>query len=152
MFIGDWANVSMKKGAEEELMLDTIQNIAANGDITEVRQIFKNISGNIFKALATVSEGKYQRIYTKKMARAWSTDYSYIHKSLVANESYIKEDLGGIDMKVYIPAQFQLKKWEGVGAAVAATAAATASTNGNGSHQSNTPAPGVDDNGDEAPF
>lgn len=154
-FIADWCNIKMKKGEEEELYLESIKTLAETGDIYEIRQIFQAAKDNLFKALAIVSEGKYQRVFTRQTARIWSNDYSRIHKSLADNASYIKEDLGGIDLKVYIDKQFVLKPWKGVTQDVAAGALAGAATNGNGHHSpaDNGSAPPPSSSGDdEAPF
>jgi hypothetical protein len=144
-FIADWANVSMKKGQEEELYLDTIKQIAEHGDLNELREIMRARSGNVFKALSTVSEGKYQRIYNRRMARSWSDDYSFIHTSLVENQKYL-DDIGEIDLKLYVPTQFTLKPWKGVGAALAAVV----TTTGNGSHHPTPPPSGEEI--DKPPF
>lgn len=143
-FIADWANINFKK--EEELYLESIQKIASTGDVSEIREIHRSSKDNLFKGLATVADGKYQRVYNKRFARAWSTDYSYLHKSLQENQSYIKEDLGDIDFKLYIPDQFVLKPWTGQVAALADAAASASHSNGNGTGT----ATAVDD--DDLPF
>ncbi len=147
-FIADWANVNQKK--EEELYLDSIDRIATTGDVSEISQILLARKDNIFKALAVVQDGKYQRVYSKRTARSWSTDYSYLHKSLVENKDYIKEDLGGIDFAVYVPSQFILKPWTGSVGALATAAFVTSQSNGNGHATAGSEAAAADD--DDLPF
>lgn len=154
-FIREWAN--LKKG--EELSLDNIKDLIEFADTTELKGIMASAteSGNVFKALLTVRDGKYQSAYNKKWERGYSNDFSYLHKSLVKEQAYIKEDLGGIDFALYISDQFKLKEWKGEGAAVA-TAATNSNSSSNGTANSqpqngsagSSPAATADD--DEAPF
>ncbi len=149
LFIADWCNI--KKG--EPLSLESIEKIAKTGDLFELREIFNNAKENVFKGLLLVRDGKYQSVYTKKLMRSWNTDLSYLHKSLVDNGAHLKGDFGPIDLKLFVPEQFELRAWKGAVGVVAETAAATASSNGNGSaaptaEATGEAAPGTDD----APF
>ncbi len=147
-FIADWCNIN--KG--EECVLDSIAKIAATGDLFELNDILSNAGENTFKGLLGVKDGKYQRLYQKKRLRSWSDNLTYLHKSLVDNEQYIKEDYGPIDFKLFVPSQFNLKPWNGTAAATAeTTATGTASSNGQqtSAPTDESPAPGV---GDEPPF
>lgn len=140
-FVRNWAN--LKKG--ETCYLETIDKIIENADVTELRQIAKAVPDNQVQKLCTVRDGKYQSVYNRKTERAYGTDYSYLHKDLAKNQSYIKEDLGGIDFKLYVADQFKLKPWKGNTAEVAQTATATTSSNGTAAHADAAAS-------DEAPF
>jgi hypothetical protein len=127
-FIQAWANVPK----DQELCIDTIDRLALTGDVSEIRQIHNTCKDGYFKALCTVGDGKYQRVFNKKFERGFCKDFSYLHKSLVAHWNYIKDDLGGIDKALYIRSEFELRPWSGVTATLAASA--QHSSNGNGSH------------------
>jgi hypothetical protein len=106
-FIQDWCNV--KK--DQECYLETIERIIRTGDLFELNEIFDNAKNNVFKALCIVRDGKYQGIYERKLIRSWSTDLSYLHKSLAENEQYLRGDIGPIDLKLFVPEQFELRPY-----------------------------------------
>jgi hypothetical protein len=63
-FVKAWANV--ENGGE--IKLDTVDKIA-NGDMKELRELVKALSGNSVRALAYVRDEKYQAIYTRHFGR-----------------------------------------------------------------------------------
>lgn len=152
-FIREWVNA--KKG--EEISLDNIADLVQNADTTELQGILASASENFFKAFLTVRDGKYQSAYNRKWERGYSNDFSYLHKSMVKEQKYIKEDLGGVDFALYIPDQFKLKEWKGDGAAVATAAtssngSANGTTNSQSQNGSAGSSPAATSDDEEAPF
>lgn len=117
-----------KKG--DDISLETIAGMLLNGNVKELKDIVKNAKANTVKLLLGVSaDGKYQHVYTRKIERGYSTDFSYLHKDLVKNQQWVKDDFGPIDLVVYNPANFRLREWTGE---AAMQSEQTHNTNSNG--------------------
>jgi hypothetical protein len=146
-FIQAWCNV--KKG--EELALDSIEQII-KGNVKELRQILQAAKNNTFKVLLGVREydGKqYQDVYMRKFERSFSSDFSWMHKSLKDNEQYLRADYGPIDMVLYDPVQFVLREWKQDSAGLAEQASTASSANGVSASETSSEPEASDD---EAPF
>lgn len=63
-FVRSWANVA----TDDDIYLDTIPALE-KGDVAELREMIKDLSGNRVRLLCYVRDGKYQAVYTGHFGR-----------------------------------------------------------------------------------
>lgn len=98
----------------EDFFLDTINSVAAKGDVTEIKKLINdaNEMGNEVKALLGVKDGKYQHVFEKKIERSWTTNLSYLWKEYVANKQYLAGiDFGPIHEVMFNAEDFKLREY-----------------------------------------
>lgn len=160
-FIRIIASVKTRQG--EELILDTMDRMVSTGDISELQAIVSAVKAknNAFKGFLTVRNGKYQSVYLRKLEYLTTTSFEWVHKDMSEQRNYIKDDLGGVNLDLYNPKDFELREWNPGSApaqstassnpVLSAAAAALSAARPNGSAVS-TDAAVAEDDDDGSPF
>ncbi len=86
-FIQAWANVAQ----DGQCTLDTINKIA-KGDVTELKQLVKDLAKSEVGVLLYVNDKGYQSVYTGHFSRATNKDFSYWKKAIEKEYGEVKGD------------------------------------------------------------
>lgn len=86
-FIQAWANVDNKSQAR----LDDISKVA-KGNVSEIKQLAKDLAKNEVGVLLYVNDKGYQSVYTGYFARATNKDFSYWKKAIEKEYGEVKGD------------------------------------------------------------
>jgi len=90
-FIKAWANVA----SGGKVSLDTMSNIAAGTDLSELKQLVTQLAANRVRVLVGVKDGKYQNVYTSHFGRTQKSGDSYFIKHLNGEYSGFNAEFPG---------------------------------------------------------
>ncbi len=96
----------------EEFFLDKIDELVMKHDLKELRSTIHGAMANNVKALLGVEDGKRQVVFNKKIEKAWTSNYQYLHKQYIKQleSGFIKAYFGNIGEK-YSFVDFRLREY-----------------------------------------